>query len=159
LPVPTLPAEPEAAAVAVIDAVWSHAGIALTRQGESGEPAPGWLQRRWAAEVAAFVSAVQSAIGASGQVVRTEAAPLAAAATQSNWAEGTVCFVILPPAPGVDDKAEMVVVQRNQTAAGDDQERVLLLSPDGPIAGPNDLRGYLVRCRTHVLAAFRTPLP
>jgi hypothetical protein len=144
---PSLPGEPEAAAVVI--------GQALSRRRETApgiEPAmrhPGWVARRWEAEREAFAASLSLLVAEWGWVERRPASSPIAKTIR------VAAIVQLPGVSEVEPDQAVLVGRRDGNEAPDLGEQVLLLSPGEPIQDLAGLRAYLSRCRTRMQEALR----
>jgi hypothetical protein len=161
LPAPLLPTDITAAAARVIEAVQEPSETGGPSGARSRCPQPGWLDRCWASEIAAFVSLLEGMVGRDGWVERRPAGPVPAeddpAAPGRPWTD--VLAVVMLPLRGENPDSEMVVLRRFRRPAGRCglKEPALLLTPGASLSELEAFRAYLTRCRSLVQAAIRTP--
>jgi hypothetical protein len=134
---------------------------ALQAREKAPAPRPGWIERRWSAEVAAFVEALEAVAGSGARVVRRPVTALIPnGAEQREWLQtGVMAVIHLPPPPSSGPEEGIVVVRSGSDPAAPSEAPALLLAPPEPILDLETLRGYLARCRAHVAPAIRTLLP
>ena len=154
-----LPAAIDAASAAVIQAAHEQREDDGSVRNRLRRPRPGWLERHWSAEAAAFVAALETVVGRDGWVERRGAGPAAATGTapQAGLPEELMAVVLLPASAG-GQPAEMVVVgRRGPHGRGGEEAALLLLSPGEAIHDLDTFQAYLARCRTRVQDLIRIP--
>ena len=154
-----LPAAIDAASAAVIQAAQEESEDDGSGRNRLRRPRPGWLERHWSAEAAAFVAALETVVGRDGWVERRGAGPAAATGTapQAGLPEELMAVVLLPASAG-GQPAEMVVVgRRGPHGRGGEEAALLLLSPGEAIHDLDTFQAYLARCRTRVQDLIRIP--
>lgn len=136
---------------------------------------PGWLERRWAAEAAAFAEALRAMAGWQALVECCAAAATPerdppfgwVPAVRPDWFEAGIAAMVYVPTGSHGREAQVIVVRwSSRSGSGDlaltappEATDALLLAPGEPIRDIEALQAYLARCRQRVEAALRIRPP